>query len=220
MKNSILLLALAIIWTSCGFQHRKYTHGHWMNSPVGQQNPLPKDASSNDHAIHSLDQDQALQTSASSEEILVLSDHPIYSIESSKPMALDTIVPENNKATEEEDFVSPKTKKNEYATEHDPCYDPNRESLTKEVADNVLWGVLSLIGSALYFVGFIPGTIFFFKSLKTHKKIKALNSGGQYNDLKKMNFAAILANGMLFSALALTVLFGIFILVLVLTGNF
>ncbi len=219
MKNNLILLTISILMVSCGFQQRKYTHGYWVGSSVSDKynGSNGQDAMSNHQQVNN---ETEAELSASFEDHVNLSEVPVSSCQKWNESSADTIVPKNAKSAEEDDFVAPKNKKNEYATEHDPCYDPNRDVLSKEVADNVLWGIISMIGTALYFIGFIPATIYFFKSIKTHKKIKALNGDGRYNDLKKMNFAALLANGAVFSILALTLLVLIFVVILALTGNF
>lgn len=227
MKNSIIIALIAVLFASCGFQQRKYTHGYWPNGVSNQEKTTLDRTMHFPDTVSNWTLDAACQANASNGEsfIFPMSEKILEDVVTKE----DTITPQNGNSDSEEDFMPSKpnadkknegqSSKNAYGTANDPCYDPYREELTKEVSDNVLWGVVSLLLSALYGVGFISGTIYFFKTIKTHKKLKELNTNGQYQDLKRMNFAALLANGSIFATVALMVLFLLFLVVLALTGN-
>jgi len=222
MKNTILFAVIVVILNSCGFQQRKYTHGYWGDySNTNAQQESNQGVSRLDGRIDQ-SSDPLANESVSLDNDPIQIDLDAIGEEYKRDFVAakkDTIQPDPKNHSADEDYMTSRLKQNEHATLHDPCYDPYREELTKEVADNVFWGVVSLILSALYGVGFISGTIYFFKTIKTHKKLKELNTNGQYQDLKRMNLAALLANGSIFAFVAIMVLVLLLVLILTLSGN-
>ena len=146
--------------------------------------------------------------------------HDILSNESLILSPIDTVIPADTAQINEEEFMYYGSEKIKTPKVNEVPIDPNSvEFLTKEVSENVLWGVLSMIGTVLYFVGIIPATIYFFRALKTQKKLKAMGDTGIYKHLKTMNFAAILANGVVFCSAVLVILFAlVMMLILALQG--
>jgi hypothetical protein len=221
MKNAVLFAFIVVIITSCGFQQRKYTHGYWgdYSNTITRQESIQNPSILEEKIVQSTDH-LAYATISLENDPNELDMDAIGGENQSDFVTArkDTIHPDPKKNSTDEDFMTSRLNKNEYATTHDPCYDPYREALMNEATNNVLWGVLSLFGSALYLIGLISGCIYFFKSLKTHKKIKELNADGRYKDLQKLNFVAILANGSIFALCCLTLFF--ILLYAVLSGNF
>jgi hypothetical protein len=215
MKKLFLFILISSILTACGFQQRKYTHGYW-GSQV-QQVPMEDPAATQTTKNSSSDELLKVQPSEAHMEV---ERHDILSNESMKLSPIDTVIPADTSQINEEEFMYYGSEKLKTPKVNEVPIDPNSfEFLTKEVSENVLWGVLSMIGTVLYFVGIIPATIYFFRALKTQKKLKAMGDTGIYKHLKTMNFAAILANGVVFCSAVLVILFAlVMMLILALQG--
>ncbi len=215
MKKLFLFILISSILNACGFQQRKYTHGYW-GSQV-QQVPMEDPAATQTTKNSSSDELLKVQPSEAHMEV---ERHDILSNESMKLSPIDTVIPADTSQINEEEFMYYGSEKLKTPKVNEVPIDPNSvEFLTKEVSENVLWGVLSMIGTVLYFVGIIPATIYFFRALKTQKKLKAMGDTGIYKHLKTMNFAAILANGIVFCSAVLVILFAlVMMLILALQG--
>jgi hypothetical protein len=215
MKKLFLFILISSILTACGFQQRKYTHGYW--SSQVQQVPMEDPAATQTTKNSSSDELLKVQPSEAHMEV---ERHDILSNESMKLSPIDTVIPADTSQINEEEFMYYGSEKLKTPKVNEVPIDPNSfEFLTKEVSENVLWGVLSMIGTVLYFVGIIPATIYFFRALKTQKKLKAMGDTGIYKHLKTMNFAAILANGVVFCSAVLVILFAlVMMLILALQG--
>jgi hypothetical protein len=216
MKKIFLLILISSILTACGFQQRKYTHGYWGNHI--QHLPMEDSDGINvqmDEPLNEVDQPAIAPLERSEDQ------HPVLSKESEKWGAVDTVIPADTAKINEEEFMYYGSEKIKEQRMSEAPIDPSSvEGLTKEVSENVLWGVLSMLGIFLYFVGIIPGTIYFFKALKTQKKLKAMGDSGIYRHLRTMNLAAILANGFVFSMVAITVLILLIVAIATIAGNF
>ena len=200
---------------SCGFQQRKYTHGYLLNHAERSTDfGSNVNARSNDFLVaqsnESMDVEIPLIEVEHDKSYKAIGNDE--NLESSiKVIPVDTIVPKESSGAEE-DYVTPPSKD---TTGFNPCFDPYRAELTKEVTKNINSGFISWIGTVLYLVGFILGPIFYFKSRKTQNKLKELNHSGQYDDLIKLNRIALWTNGLLAILGAFTLL--IFILAVILT---
>lgn len=203
MKNKYLLLLSIFILSACGFQQRKYTHGYWGS----QLQQVPMEDAAETQTTKNSSTDEPLKIVPSEAKIEV-EKHDVLSEGLLILSSIDTVIPADTAQINEEEFMFYGSEKLKTPKVNEAPIDPNSvEFLSKEVSENVLWGVLSMIGTMLYLVGIIPATIYFFRALKTHKKLKAMGDTGIYKHLKTMNFAAILANGVVFCSAALVILF-------------